>query len=262
MSIGALEANAIDTRISSSAGVELQGESPESRIWHDPEALCAALTAKASEGRFKVSIGATTANLRSPYLLDEDKLAYLGTTDLASENHDRDTTDDKMEDKDIDLDAIVSALNQRRRVDAEHLSKVWRIDQETARRTLDVTCQKHQGSPNERLSRNIPTNDRMLRYKRIKDHFYMDTFFATKKAPKSTRKHTCCQLFVTDKGFVYVVPMKSKSEVLQAVKQFCKEIGAPEAIICDPAREQKADDLKQFLHQVGTSLRFLEEGTP
>ena len=57
----------------------------------------------------------------------------------------------------------------------------------------------------------------------------MDTFFATSKAGKSSRGHTCCQLFVTDKGYVYVVPMKSKSEVLQAVKQFAKELGAPEA---------------------------------
>ena len=31
------------------------------------------------------------------------------------------------------------------------------------------------------LSRNYGTNDRVLRYKRIKDYFFMDTFFATKK---------------------------------------------------------------------------------
>ena len=53
----------------------------------------------------------------------------------------------------------------------------------------------------------------------------MDTFFATKKGGRSSRGHTCCQLFVTDKGFLYVVPMRRKSEVLQAIKQFAKEIG-------------------------------------
>jgi hypothetical protein len=31
--------------------------------------------------------------------------------------------------------------------------------------------------------------------------------------------------------------MKSKIEVLQAVKQFAKEVGAPDAIICDMAGE-------------------------
>ena len=90
----------------------------------------------------------------------------------------------------------------------------------------------------------------------------MGTFFATKKKGKSSRGNVCCQLFVTDKGFVYVVPMKAKSEVLQAVKQFAKEIGAPEAIISDAAREQKSSDLKKFCLSIGTSLRILEKGTP
>ena len=66
----------------------------------------------------------------------------------------------------------------------------------------------------------------------------MDTFFATKKSGKLSRAHTCCQLFVTDKGFIYVVPMRTKSEALQAVKQFAKENGAPDAIICDMSRER------------------------
>ena len=90
----------------------------------------------------------------------------------------------------------------------------------------------------------------------------MDTFFATSKGGRSSRGHTCCQLFVTDKGFVYVVPMSSKKDVLKAVKQFAKEIGAPDAIISDGAREQTSDDLRRFLQSIGTSLRVLEEGTP
>ena len=55
----------------------------------------------------------------------------------------------------------------------------------------------------------------------------MNTFFSTKTTGKSSQGNTCCKLFVTDKVFVYAVPMKSKSEVLQAVKQFSKEIGTP-----------------------------------
>jgi hypothetical protein len=56
--------------------------------------------------------------------------------------------------------------------------------------------------------------------------------------------------------------MKSRTEVMQAVKQFAKEIGAPEAIICDTTREQKSADLRKFLNEIGTTLRILEEGTP
>jgi hypothetical protein len=167
----------------------------------------------------------------------------------------------------VDLDAyMVSAAHKRPKidVDAEHLSKIWRIDLQTAQRTLEVTSQRRKNTPLESLTRNYSTNDRMLRYKRIDEHFFMDTFFATKdakKGGKSSRGHTCCQLFVTDKGFIYVVPMMSKSEVLQAVKQFAKEIGAPEAIIADPAGEQTSNVLRQFCHEIGTTLRALEEGT-
>ena len=90
----------------------------------------------------------------------------------------------------------------------------------------------------------------------------MDTFFATKKGGRSSQGHTCCQLFVTDKGFLYVVPMRRKSEVLQALKQFAKEIGAPTSIIADMSGEQMSHDVQKFCNDIGTTLRALEEGTP
>ena len=56
--------------------------------------------------------------------------------------------------------------------------------------------------------------------------------------------------------------MKSKSEVILALKQFSKETRAPDAIIADSANEQKAQEMKRFLGEVGTSLPILEEVTP
>ena len=90
----------------------------------------------------------------------------------------------------------------------------------------------------------------------------MDTFFATKKGGRSTREHTCCQLFVMDKGFLYVVPLRRKSEVLQVIKQFAKEIGVPTSIIADMSGEQMSHDVRKFCNNIGTTLRALEEGTP
>ena len=66
----------------------------------------------------------------------------------------------------------------------------------------------------------------------------MDTFFVTKKRGKCSCSHTCRQLFVTDKGFVYVVPMRQKCEVLQAMQQFAKEISTPKAFVADMSGEQ------------------------
>lgn len=70
------------------------------------------------------------------------------------------------------------------------------------------------------------------------------------------------QLFVSDTGFVFVVPMKSKAEVPKAMKMFAKEIGAPEAFVCDHSGEQTSKEVREFCHLIGSSLRILEEGTP
>jgi hypothetical protein len=70
------------------------------------------------------------------------------------------------------------------------------------------------------------------------------------------------QLFVTDKGFVYVVPMSSKSQVNKAVKLFAKDIGAPDAIVCDAAPEQISKEVQAFCIKMGTAIRVLEENTP
>eukprot|EP00980_Cylindrotheca_fusiformis_P009287 scaffold2034_cov81-Cylindrotheca_fusiformis.AAC.1 len=147
-------------------------------------------------------------------------------------------------------------------VSPEHLAKIWRIEHDTAVKTIGVTSQLRKQAAPDRLNRNYPTNDRMLRYRRISDLFYiMDTFFATKNAKRSQRGNTCMQLFVTDKGFVYVVPMKSKKFVPEALKLFTKEIGAPTAIVADASGEQTSKRVKSFLQEIGTSLRVLEKDT-
>ena len=90
----------------------------------------------------------------------------------------------------------------------------------------------------------------------------MDIFFSTAKVKECSRGNTCCQLFVTDQGFLHSVPMKSKGEVLLALKMSAKEIGAPDAIVCDALGEQTNKQVKAFLNKIGTSLCILEQGTP
>ena len=52
------------------------------------------------------------------------------------------------------------------------------------------------------------------------------------------------------------------SDVSKAIRAFVKTIGAPEAIICDAAREQTSKSIKAFCNEIGTSLRILEKDTP
>ena len=74
----------------------------------------------------------------------------------------------------------------------------------------------------------------------------MDTLFTTKSGGKSSRGNYATQLFITDKGYVCVIPMKSELDDPKALRLFARRVSAPEAIICDSARAQKSTEVRQF----------------
>ena len=67
----------------------------------------------------------------------------------------------------IESEISATARTKATGVTPERLFKIWSIDIETAKKTIDLTSQhvKHEGS--DYLKRRYSTNDRMLRYKRI-----------------------------------------------------------------------------------------------
>ena len=56
--------------------------------------------------------------------------------------------------------------------------------------------------------------------------------------------------------------MKSESQVLHAVKQFAKTIGAPDALTHDASKAQKSQAVRKHCSDIGTTLRVLEENAP
>mmetsp|Transcript_26699 Transcript_26699/g.37842 ORF Transcript_26699/g.37842 Transcript_26699/m.37842 type:complete len:775 (+) Transcript_26699:4067-6391(+) len=251
-------------------------------IYHDLT-LSARMEERARLGRYQMSIGATNARYELGLVSDDESDSGDGTTyepcecsEDNCEGDDQDTTSSAQEAlKEIDEDELdiesfmmsAASADNPRGVKPDHLSKIWRISHDEAKATLEATSQRSIRKENPKLARNYGTNDRMLRYRRINDYFFMDTFFATMRRKNkvygtSTRGNTCCQVFVTDKNFVYVVPMKSKRDIPKALKQFAKEVGAPDAIICDFSGEQNSDEVRKFMSDIGTTLRALEEGTP
>ena len=97
----------------------------------------------------------------------------------------------------------------------------------------------------------------MLRYKWINFAFSTDTYFVTGKA-KSTLGNTMMQLFVSDKGFVYIVPMKYRGDFHLGLKIFAKEIGVPLSLIPDPSGEKNSAKVTKMCHNMGTTLKNLE----
>ena len=69
------------------------------------------------------------------------------------------------------------------------------------------------------------------------------------------------QLFVSDKGFICMVPVKSRKGFIYVFKEFCKEVGVPLDSIMDPAGEQTSGDVKKFAANVACNLKVLEEHT-
>ena len=70
-----------------------------------------------------------------------------------------------------------ATAGQPKGVTQELLSKIWTIPFKMAEETLRVTSQLNRHGKNTSLESNLGTNDRMLRYRRIKSHFFTDTFF-------------------------------------------------------------------------------------
>ena len=56
--------------------------------------------------------------------------------------------------------------------------------------------------------------------------------------------------------------MTKESDLLQALKQFVKTIGVPDAIICDAANAQKSKAVKHYCNDIGATLKALERNIP
>ena len=168
-----------------------------------------AVSNEAATSKFKVSVGSTSALPPE----EEDDL-WSDLEEPISMMVDLNDLEGSFESLEAKLSAVGKAAKG---VSAEHLSKVWSIDLDTAKKTIDLTTQLCKHGESDHLRRQYSTNDRMLRYKRINTHFFTDTFQVTEKAI-SSRKNRYIQLFVSDAGFMYVVPMEKKTDILKAVK--------------------------------------------
>ena len=160
------------------------------------------------------------------------------------------------------VEAKVASIqaSRSRGVSKELLSKLWMIPVHLAEGAIEKNTQLCRQSQDNSMSRQYTTNDRMLRYKRLQSVFYTDTMFASKH--KSTRGNKCCQVFVSDKGYVATYPMKSQQEFQAALHWFCKEVGVPVDLIIDGFSAQKSPEVRKFCEQVGTTLKVLERATP
>ena len=97
------------------------------------------LSNRAPQSKFGMSVGSTTTHIG---LTDVGALFEYPTIVEVSSVH----------------------VEQPKGVKPVDLAKVWRIDVETARRTLEITTQLKKQETDVNISHNFSTNNRMLRY--------------------------------------------------------------------------------------------------
>ena len=157
----------------------------------DLSRMASMMDERAQRGIFMMNIGSTYATT-NVYVEDsdsdggEDGSESMTNDSSAPSWIKRDDSDSDYESDGLDEMMAAATAGQPSGVTPEALAKVWRISVDDARRTIETTSQNALRKEDPTLSRNYGTNDRMLRYKRIREHFFMDTFFATKKGGKSS----------------------------------------------------------------------------
>ena len=57
---------------------------------------------------------------------------------------------------------------------------------------------------------------------------------------------------------MYVYPMKSKTEIINAVKAFATAIGVPTALILDPKGTHRSEEFQKAANDMNLPLKFLE----
>jgi hypothetical protein len=95
-------------------------------------------------------------------------------------------------------------------IDPQTLAARWMISPDCAQRTVVMTTQRGvRTCLNPTLSCRFPTNDRMLRYKRLPLTMFTDTLFAS---TASRQGNKMAQIYFTSFGWARAHPMKRKGE--------------------------------------------------
>jgi len=144
-------------------------------------------------------------------------------------------------------------------VKSEVLAKKWIVGHRVAEDNVKVTTQSLIRNVIHPIERQFRTKAATLRYDQLKCRFYSDTFFSKEK---SLLGNSCGQLFVTNFGFSKFVPMKSKSEAPLALQELIQDIGIPEHIHTDGAKEMTVGNWKKTCNEYGIKMSHTEKASP
>jgi hypothetical protein len=106
---------------------------------------------------------------------------------------------------------------------------------------------------NPSLSRRFRTNNRQLRYTRLRCDMYMDTLDA--KTVVSKRGNMYAQIFATRLGWYWAFPIKAKSDAQSALSTLFARDGVLNVMVMNGAKEQIPGDFRRKCCKAGCHVR-------
>ena len=139
---------------------------------------------------------------------------------------------------------------------ATRLAATWNIGIDAAKHTLEMTTQRGVRSvANPSICCRFCTNDRQLHYRRLKTNIFTDTLFSS---VKSSRNHTCAQMFCKDLQWTAVYPMTTKGEAHLGLSKFLSTHGAPDFLIANGATELTQGKFRRKAREAGVHSKEVE----
>ena len=125
-------------------------------------------------------------------------------------------------------------------VDAETLARNWKIGKEAAKRTVEATTQLAvRDFSTTTGGRRLKPSHWVLKHKRLESEVYTDTLIGK---CKSIRGNKVAQVYATPFHYVKAFPMKSKGDAPESLDDFFYEVGVPQVMIPDNAKELTRGD--------------------
>jgi hypothetical protein len=106
-----------------------------------------------------------------------------------------------------------------------------------------------------------PTNDRMLRYNRLRHPVFSDTLVAGTKSFRP-RLSQYGQVYSTSFGWTRIHPMRQKSEAHNTLDLLFKRDGVPPEMVVDGSKEQTLGDFARKCREASCYLKQTEPYSP
>jgi len=145
-------------------------------------------------------------------------------------------------------------------IDYATLANRWMISPAKAKQTVQRTTQRGvRTCVNPTLARRYPTNDRMLRYKRLPHPTFTDTMFA---GTASKQGNKCAQIYSTSFGWCRAYSMTAKGEAHESLSLLFHRDGVPPMMVFDGSKEQTLGNFKRKLREADCHARQTEPYSP